>query len=65
MPCLRLVFDTTGEQGGKIYTHVWFAENHLPVYAEVEAEQRLLFTVDFTGFSAAPAEESAAESETG
>lgn len=65
VPCLRLVFDTTGEQGGKIYTHVWFAENHLPVYAEVEAEQRLLFTVDFTGFSAAPAEEIAAESETG
>ena len=26
VPCLRLVFDTTGEQGGKIYTHVWFAE---------------------------------------
>lgn len=51
-PCLHLVFDTTGENGGKINTHVWFGEDHLPVAAEIVVQQQVVFTVTFESFSA-------------
>lgn len=50
-PCLHLVFDTTGENGGKINTHVWFGEDHLPVRSEIVVDNQTIFTVSFTSFS--------------
>lgn len=50
--CLRLLFDVTGTQGGKIQYAVWFGAGHAPVKAEVITEEAVVFTVDFTEFSA-------------
>lgn len=51
--CLCLVFDTAGQDDGKIDYTVWFASNHLPLRAEVQTEGKTVFTVTFSEFSAA------------
>ena len=47
------MFDTTGQDDGKIDYTVWFASNHLPLRAEVQTEGKTVFTVTFSEFSAA------------
>ncbi len=51
--CLRLLFDMTGMRGGKVQYAVWFGAGHVPLKAEVITEEQVIFTVDFTEFSAA------------
>ena len=50
--CRRWLFDVTGTQGGKIQYAVWFGAGHAPVKAEVITEEAVIFTVNFTEFSA-------------
>lgn len=57
--CLRLLFDVTGLRGGKVECAVWFGAGHTPVKAEVLEEGTVLFTAEFTGFSAETGEETA------
>ena len=53
--CLCLVFDTTGQDNGKIDYTVWFASNHLPLRAEVQTEGQTVFTaVSYTHLSTVP-----------
>ena len=53
--CLRVAFDTTGEDGEKVLCAVWFDRETLaPVCAEFSADGQLRLTVKIIQFSAVP-----------
>lgn len=61
--CIRLLFDVTGTGGNKIEYVVWFGTGHTPVRAEVQVENAVIFTAEFTDFTVVEADtmESGAE----
>ena len=50
-PCLRLMVDQTGEQGGKIYSTIWLKEaDGTPLRGEITVDGAVILTIEFTAF---------------
>ncbi|MEG1682579.1 MAG: hypothetical protein RRY95_05210 [Oscillospiraceae bacterium] len=51
IPCLRLTFDTTGADGGKIVDTIWLGlADGAPVHGETAVAEEIIFQVEFTKF---------------
>lgn len=52
VPCVRLSWDLTGENGGKVLSALWIRKDDgTPVHGEITVDEEIILQVEFTDFT--------------